>query len=201
MVIHHQLCQDKAYQNLLKPHHNRRSWPLSTHSTDGRQGREVTCLVKELVTDVATRAARCPHHQATTRDVTLFPSMRTGAKPKNPWLILTPHVVRILEFYLFYLCLLWIFIAARSSLRREWATLLWCVGFLRWLLSLQSTGSKGCGLRTLVAAHGLSSCGPWGLVALRHVRSSQTRDRIHVPRIGRSILNHWTTTSKSPSCC
>ena len=32
-----------------------------------------------------------------------------------------------------------------------------------------------------------------GLIALRHVESSQTRDRTHVPCIGRRILNHRTT--------
>ena len=32
-----------------------------------------------------------------------------------------------------------------------------------------------------------------GLVALWHVGSSQTRDRIHVPCIGRRILNHRAT--------
>ena len=35
-----------------------------------------------------------------------------------------------------------------------------------------------------------------GLVAPRHLRivgSSQTRDRTHVPCIGRRILNHWAT--------
>ena len=32
-----------------------------------------------------------------------------------------------------------------------------------------------------------------GLVAPRHVESSQTRDQIRVPCIGRQILNHWTT--------
>ena len=31
-----------------------------------------------------------------------------------------------------------------------------------------------------------------GLVALQHVKFSQTRDRTHVP-MGRRILNHWTT--------
>ena len=31
-----------------------------------------------------------------------------------------------------------------------------------------------------------------GLVALQHVGSSQTRDRTHVPCIGRQILNPWT---------
>ncbi|KAG5205695.1 hypothetical protein JEQ12_018945 [Ovis aries] len=33
-----------------------------------------------------------------------------------------------------------------------------------------------------------------GLVAPCHVESSQTRDRIHVPCIGRQILNPWTTS-------
>ena len=32
-----------------------------------------------------------------------------------------------------------------------------------------------------------------GLVALRRVGSSRTRDRTHVPCIGRRILNPWTT--------
>ena len=32
-----------------------------------------------------------------------------------------------------------------------------------------------------------------GLVALRHVESSRTRDRTCVPCTGKRILNHWTT--------
>ena len=64
-----------------------------------------------------------------------------------------------------------------------------CTGFsLWWLLLLRSTGSRRAGF---------SSCGSraqqlWrtGLVAPQHVGSSQTRDRIHVPCIGRRILNH-----------
>jgi len=47
---------------------------------------------------------------------------------------------------------------------------------------------------------GCSSCSPqarslqhMGLVTLRHVGSSQTRDRTHVPWVGRPILNHWAT--------
>ena len=39
----------------------------------------------------------------------------------------------------------------------------------------------------------LSSCGDMGLVAPRHVGSSWTRDRTHVPCIGRQILNHCAT--------
>ena len=37
---------------------------------------------------------------------------------------------------------------------------------------------------------GFGSCGTWALVAKRHVESSQTRDQIHVPCIGRQILTH-----------
>ena len=69
---------------------------------------------------------------------------------------------------------------------------LWCAGFsLRWLLLLQSTGSRHAGF---------SSCGtrtqqlwPEGLFAPRHVGSSQTRARTRVPCIGRQILNHCAT--------
>ena len=32
-----------------------------------------------------------------------------------------------------------------------------------------------------------------GLVAPKHVESSWTKDLTRVPRIGRQILNHWTT--------
>ena len=51
---------------------------------------------------------------------------------------------------------------------------------------------------SLVAERGLQ--GAWaqylwhvGLVALWHVGSSWTRDRTHVPCIGRQIRNPWTT--------
>ena len=36
-----------------------------------------------------------------------------------------------------------------------------------------------------------------GLVALKHVGSSQIRDRTRVPCIGRQILNHWATRESS----
>ena len=69
---------------------------------------------------------------------------------------------------------------------------LWCAGCsLRWLLLLWNMGSRHMGF---------SSCGTWvqqlwraGLVALRHVGSSWTRARTHVPWIGRQILNHCAT--------
>ena len=51
---------------------------------------------------------------------------------------------------------------------------------------------------SLVAEHRLqtrrlSNCGSTGLVAPRHVGSSQTRARTRVPCIGRQILNHCAT--------
>ena len=89
-----------------------------------------------------------------------------------------------------YVWLCWVFVAARglslvavsggySSLR--------CVGFsLRWLLWLQSTGSRRVGF---------SSCSAWaqylwhtGLVAPRHVGSSQTRAQNPCPL-------HWQADS------
>ena len=51
------------------------------------------------------------------------------------------------------------------------------------LLLLRSTGA-------VVVARGLWSM---GLVARRHVESSQTRDLTHVACIGRQVLNYWTT--------
>ena len=79
-----------------------------------------------------------------------------------------------------------------------------CAGFLLWwLLLLWSTGSRSAGF---------SSCGVWaqqfwltgsraqaqqlwrmGLVAPRHVRSSQTGAQICVRCIGRQVLNHCAT--------
>ena len=48
---------------------------------------------------------------------------------------------------------------------------------------------------SLAVARGLSNCG-WlscGLITARHVQSFRTRDRTHVPCIGKQILHHWTT--------
>ena len=46
---------------------------------------------------------------------------------------------------------------------------------------------------SLVAEHKLQTRRLMGLVAPRHVGSSQTRARTRVPCIGRQILNHCTT--------
>ena len=76
-------------------------------------------------------------------------------------------------------------------------SLLRCAGFsLSWLLLLQNMGSRhvgfsNCGTQAL--EHRLSSCGARGLVASRHVGSSQARGRTRVSCIGRWILNHCAT--------
>ena len=66
----------------------------------------------------------------------------------------------------------------------EWGLFfLQCTSFsLRWLLLLQSTGSK----------RGLHHLWHAGLVAPRHLGSSQTRYQTKVPSIVRWILSHWT---------
>ena len=46
---------------------------------------------------------------------------------------------------------------------------------------------------SLTAEHGLWVLGLSSCAALWHVGSFQTRDRTHVPSLGRWILNHWTT--------
>ena len=62
---------------------------------------------------------------------------------------------------------------------------------LWWLVLLQGTGSRACGLQLLwhlgsvVVAHGIS--------CLTACQSSWTRDQTHVPCIGRWTFNHRTT--------
>ena len=59
-----------------------------------------------------------------------------------------------------------------------------------WASVVEARGLSSCGSQALERR--LSSCGV-GSVALRHVGSSWTRVRTHVPCIGRQILNPWTT--------
>ena len=102
----------------------------------------------------------------------------------------------VLSFFFFsFFWLRWVFVAtwglsvfpasgSYSSLR--------CTSFsLLWPVLLWSTGSR---------CVGFSSCSTWaqwlwltGLVALRNMGSSWTRDQTHVPCIGRWILNHCAT--------
>ena len=94
------------------------------------------------------------------------------------------------DFFFFWLR--WVYIVAhRLSLvvaSRGYSSLWYAVFSLWWLLLLRSMGSRHAGF---------SSCSTWaqqlwhtGLVAPQHVGSSRTRDRTHVPCIGRRILNH-----------
>ena len=100
------------------------------------------------------------------------------------------YIYTFIYLFIFWLC--WFFIAVRGlSLVAASGgySSLQCAGFsLWWLLLLRSTGSRRVGF---------SSCGTQaqqlrhtGLVAPRHVGSSRTRARTHVPCIGRRILNH-----------
>ena len=109
------------------------------------------------------------------------------------------YVFLINLFYFIYFWLHWVFVAARRL-----SLVVRSGGFsLRWLLLLQSTGSRRAGF---------SSCGTWaqqfwlsgsrvqapqlwrtGLAAPRHVGSSRTGARTRVPCIGRWILNHYAT--------
>ena len=102
-------------------------------------------------------------------------------------------LVFFLNFLIIYLFIIFIFGCVGSSFL--------CEGFLQ----LQQAGATLH--RGARASHyrGLSCCGAqapdapaqqlWltGLVAPRHVGSSQTRARTHVPCIGRQILNHSAT--------
>ena len=100
-----------------------------------------------------------------------------------------------LFIYLFIYGWCWVFVAACGlslvAMSGGYSSLRCADSSLRWLLLQRSTGSR----RT-----GFSSCGTqaqqlWrtGLVALRHVGSSWTRARAHVPCIGRQILDHCAT--------
>ena len=58
-----------------------------------------------------------------------------------------------------------------------------------------SPGSRACRLQQLQLAGSRAPAQqlqPTDLVALLHVKSSQTRDRTPVPCIGRQVFNHWT---------
>ena len=97
-------------------------------------------------------------------------------------------------FCLFIFCiwLCWCFIAALGfslfpvSRAGGSYSLSQCTGFsLQWLLLLQSTGFRGCGLQSLRLA---------GLVTPSLVESSQIRDWSNpCPLHWQVILNHWTT--------
>ena len=123
-------------------------------------------------------------------------SIRVSAFPHSWSGVSRAHDFFLNLFILFiYFWLWWVFITAHGlslvAASGGYSSLL-CAGFLlQWLLFLWSTGSRHADF---------SSCGAWaqwlwptGLVAPQHVGSSWTRDRTHVPCIGRRILIHWAT--------
>ena len=71
------------------------------------------------------------------------------------------------------------------------AAFLW----LQWAGSTPHCGAEAEGPRgpSICSSRALEHRLSWrlGLVALRHVGSSWTRDQTHVPCIARQILNHW----------
>ena len=81
----------------------------------------------------------------------------------------------------------WLWWAGATLPWAAWASL--CSGFS--YCGAQAHGLFGCSWQAL--ERGLSGCGTCALVALRHVRSSRTRDWTCVPCIGRWILIHCTT--------
>ena len=73
--------------------------------------------------------------------------------------------------------------------------LFWLHGSSLLLLAFLSCGEPRATLQLWLSGSRLrlNSCGCSSLVALRNVGSSWTRDRTHVPGLGRQILNCWTT--------
>ena len=100
-------------------------------------------------------------------------------------------------FFNFFFWLCWVFVAVhRLSLvvASGGYSLLHCMGFsLRWLVLLQSIGSRCAGFSSCGMQAQLWLLWPSGLVAPQHVGSSRTRGQTRVPCIGRWILNHYAT--------
>ena len=119
-----------------------------------------------------------------------------GINPLNFFYSFSDSLCEVL-FFFFWSC--WLFNAACRlsivSTNRGCSSLL-CTGFsLFWLLLLQSMGSRSTGFSSFsprALELGLSS---WahGLSRSKAMESSQTRNQIHVPCIGRWILIHHTT--------
>ena len=126
------------------------------------------------------------------------------------------HILGFLFFWVFFfffnLFYLFIFGCVGSSLlragflqlQRAGATLccsVWvshCGGFSLRSMGSRCAGFSSCGTRVQLlwrAGSRVQAQQLWrtGLVAPQHVGSSRTRDRTHVPCIGRQILNHCAT--------
>ena len=104
------------------------------------------------------------------------------------FLFLKKYLINLLLFiYLFFLAVRGLSLLAAS----RGSSLLWCAGFsLQWLLLLQSTGSRQMGSSS--CSMSAQQLWPTGLVALRRVASSLTRDQTCIFCIGRQILIHHT---------
>ena len=99
-------------------------------------------------------------------------------------------------FFFFFLINLffwlhWVFVAARAFSSCGERGLLFIA--VRRLLIAVASLVAGTALGSRALEHRLSSCGGTGLVAPRHVGSSQTRARTRVLCLGRRILNHCAT--------
>ena len=113
-------------------------------------------------------------------------AVRSWATHSKPWpsLLRADGVFLFLffktQFYLFiYFCLCRVFTALVLASHRR--------GFS--CCRAQAVGTRA----SVVAAHGLSSCGAQALDTLRHVGSSPTRDWTHDPCTGRQIPIHCNT--------
>ena len=105
---------------------------------------------------------------------------------QHNWEYKMDNIVLIM-FDCYFVCMLFY---GSLLLPSSFLSLWWTGSSLRWILLLWS---RGC-----IVAHGLWSAQAsvvvaCGLVNPRHMGSSQTRCRTHIPCVGRRILNHWTT--------
>ena len=87
---------------------------------------------------------------------------------------------------------------AFSSCGKRGHSSLWCAGFSLWSLGSRHMGFSSCStwaqqLRLVGCRVQAQQLWHTGLVAPRHVGSSQTRARTHVPCIGRQTPNHFAT--------
>ena len=117
----------------------------------------------------------CKDLNSLTRDLTHTPCVRRQS---------------VFKMFIIYFWLHWVFVAMHG---------------LSWV-----SVSGGCSslpqvdfsvLQSTACRHVGSVFATQGLIALRHVGSSWTRDWIHVPCILGQILNHWTTREVPlPNC-
>lgn len=81
-----------------------------------------------------------------------------------------------------------------SLVLRFWSKILIQQPFKIYFMYLGSTGSSQRPSGSVLQSSGSVASGYWSLVAQTCEICFSTRDQTHVPRIGRRILNHWTTS-------